>query len=325
MRLPGHRWTARFASIVIIALFGHSLKAQTATARIDEALQNITTLQRPGRVGYATIWSGNSYVQCRRMPERSLRCEAAGTTMQPSLRHVFSPERQARLAEQGWALDPAFGNHVRTFPAEMPTGTVAEHLLLALVEAYGVDAAGLDLKTAWIADMPCPPRNGASQNLAGSVNDAPEMRMTALRACSYSPDPALQPRPAETREGLLALYGASTAAEIQRLRINKARRVHVVLSAGIGYVQCVPAPSEAAILCEAQSAESWPALAAILTAERRARLREAGYAEPGRRPNYWRLYPLAGFSDAEIARELLTLLHDVYGYTGTVTLKVSTE
>src|SRR4051794_24244739 len=70
--------------------------AQTASSRIDEALQNITTLVRPGRVGYATFWDGNKYIQCRRMPERALRCEAAGTTLQPSLRNALTGDRLSR-------------------------------------------------------------------------------------------------------------------------------------------------------------------------------------------------------------------------------------
>src|SRR3954447_6774118 len=71
--------------------------AQTANSRIDEALQNIAALVRTGRVGYATFWDGNKYIQCRRMPERTLRCEAAGTSMQPSLRSVLTGERRAPL------------------------------------------------------------------------------------------------------------------------------------------------------------------------------------------------------------------------------------
>ena len=56
-----------------------------------------------------------------------------------------------------------------------------------------------------------------------------------------------------------------------------------------------------------------------------SRLRAAGYAEPGRAPNYWKTYPMAGFSDAAIAIETLTLLYEVYGYRGATKLKISTE
>ncbi|MDB5635066.1 MAG: hypothetical protein JWR49_3921 [Tardiphaga sp.] len=233
----------RLRAALLIALFGFgatgSGMAQTTASRIDEALQNITTLVRPGRIGYATFWDGNKFVQCRRMPERELRCEAAATSMQPSLRNVLAGDRLSRLAAQGWVLDPGFGNHVRTFQADMPTGRVSEQILRTLTEVYDADAAGLEIQTKWVADMPCPPRAGPSQNLAGSVNDAPAMRLTSVRTCSYAP-PADTPQTAASSTELIALYGATVTAEIQRLRINATRRVYASFNAGIGYVQCTP-------------------------------------------------------------------------------------
>jgi hypothetical protein len=158
------------------------------------------------------------------------------------------------------------------------------------------------------------------------VSDAPGVRATALFGCSYSPDPALETgRPVDSAEALVAVHGPMIAAEIQRLRINREDRMFVVLHAGIGYVQCQPEKSPEAIYCEAQSAESWPALAAILTPEHVALLHKAGYADPGRAPNYWKSYPFDKFDDAAVARELLTILHDVYGYNGATKLKVSRE
>jgi hypothetical protein len=298
--------------------------AQTAGSRIDEALQNITTLVRSGRVGYATFWDGNKYVQCRRLLERELRCEAAGTSMQPSLRNVLAGDRLSRLAALGWVLDPSFGNYVQIFPADMPSIRVADQILRTLTEVYDADVAGLQIQTSWVADIPCPPRNGPSQNLAGIVNDAPSMRATAVRTCSYAPSPKT-PQTAGSAAELIALYGATVTAEIQRLRINVTRRVHVVFSAGIGYVQCMPETPSPAIYCEAQSAESWAALATILTPERVSRLRSVGYTDPGRAPNYWKSYPFDKFSDAAIANEILTILYDVYGYAGATKLKISTE
>lgn len=298
--------------------------AQTPALRIDEALQNITTLVRQGQVGYATFWDGNRYVQCRRMPTRELRCEAAGTSMQPSLKNVLSGDRLSRLAALGWALDASFGNYAQAFPADMPTARIADHILRTLSEAYGVETPELEIKTAWVADVPCPPRNGFSQNLAGSVNDSPSMRATAVRACSFVAAPQT-PQTAGSAAELIELYGATVTAEIQRLRINFARRVFVVFSAGIGYVQCMPQTPSPALYCEAQSAESWPALATVLTPERVSRLRNAGFADPGRTPNYWKTYPFDKFRDAVIAGEILTVLYDVYGYAGATKLKIKTE
>ena len=103
------------------------------------------------------------------------------------------------------------------------------------------------------------------------------------------------------------------------------RRVYAAFETGIGYVQCRPQSSPPAIYCEAQSAESWPALASVLTPARVERLHAAGFTDPGRGPNYGKLYRLDQADDAAIGSELLTVLHDVYGYTGVPQLKVVTE
>jgi hypothetical protein len=41
------------------------------------------------------------------------------------------------------------------------------------------------------------------------------------------------------------------------------------------------------IYCEAQSADSWEALASVLTPERIARKHSIGFTDPGRGPNYF--------------------------------------
>jgi hypothetical protein len=63
----------------------------------------------------------------------------------------------------------------------------------------------------------------------------------------------------------------------------------------------------------------------VLTPERVTRLHTAGYSDPGRAPNYSKTYALDQFDDAAIARELLTILYDVYGYVGAPKLKIDTE
>lgn len=317
------RTRAMYAALALWAATSPGI-AQSPNVRIDEALQNITSLVRAGRVGYATFWDGNKYIQCRRMPDRSLRCEAAGTSMQPSLKNVLTADRLIRLAALGWVLDPSFGNHVQVFSADLPTGRAADHIVQTLSEAYAANTEDLDVKTSWVADTPCPPRNGPSQNLAGIVNDAPSMRATALHTCFYTP-PAARPQTASSAQELVAIYGASTTAEIQRLRINATRRVYAVFDAGIGYIQCMPEVPPVAVYCEAQSVETWAALTTVLTPERVGRLRAAGYADPGRAPNYSKSYPFEKFKDAAIASEILTILHEVYGYTGATKLETTTE
>jgi hypothetical protein len=49
------------------------------------------------------MWDGNKYVQCRRLPDRSLRCEVASTLMQSSLERV-TPERVVRLTAPAGVL-----------------------------------------------------------------------------------------------------------------------------------------------------------------------------------------------------------------------------
>jgi len=321
------RCIAAFASI---ALLGAS--AQADRARVEEALSNIMELERPGQMALATVWDGNKYVQCRRMIDLSLRCEAAGALMQPSLERVLSPERVARLAALGWRLDVRFGNYAQSFAAGVPASRIAGVILQALKEGYDADLTTLDVQTDWMKSVACPPRNGPTQNLAGMINDHPPGASGVVRGCAYQPERPLaanessksklvqrsQQRPDQARKAqLMEQYGRRISGEIRRLRINSERRVFMVLDASPGYVQCAPSgPPPAGIYCEAQSAESWPALARILTPERVALLHAAGYADPGRSPNYGKTYPGPGTSDIAMAQELLAILHDVYGYDG---------
>jgi hypothetical protein len=299
---------------------------QASHVRVVTALQNILNLDRPGQDGYATIWDGNKYVQCKRLPDRGLRCEAAGSLMQSSLEHVLTPERVGQLAALGWRLDPSFGNYVQTFPPGITASAVADKILQVLAAAYDARLTDLQVESTWVARELCPPRNGPSQNLAGMVNDAPSMAATAVHACAYTPKQDLAPNlPVGSTAELIDFYGVRVINEIQRLRVNIDRRVFVVFAAGIGYVQCRPDSSPPAIYCEAQSADSWEALASVLTPERVARLHAAGFADPGRAPNYWKTYPLDQIDDAGIAHEVLTILHDVYGYNGQPALKVKTD
>lgn len=114
--------TARFAAAITLLITLGATAAPTyaeeaAVDRLDAALQNITSIVRAKKVGYATIWDGNKYVQCHRLLSREMRCEAAGPTLQPSLKRVLTIERQNRLAVLGWTIDPAFGNYAKVFPA----------------------------------------------------------------------------------------------------------------------------------------------------------------------------------------------------------------
>jgi hypothetical protein len=295
----------------------------TAQALVQAALENITVLQRPGKDGYATVWDGDKYVQCHPSADSGFGCEAAGMLMQPSLGAVLTPAAVMRLQALGWRYDDRFGNYVRAFPGAAAPADVAAAVLQTLQGVYGADPLQIEVQTAWVASEPCPPRNGYSQNLAGMVDDAPAMQPTALHACRFQA--TLQLPAAATADELVHRFQHGVSAEIQRLRVNLNRQVFVVFDTGIGYIQCQPQASPAAIYCEAQSAQSWPALGAVLTPDRIAKLHAAGYADPGRAPNYWKNYPVDQATDDQIATEILTLLYDAYGYTGAQPLKPATE
>ena len=292
--------------------------------RVQHALENIVTLQRPGEDGYATIWDGNKYVQCGLARGGGFRCEAAGSLMQPSMARLLTVDRTERLAALGWKLDPRFGNYVKVLPANLSPDQDATDILIVLGGVYGADLANLQVETDWVAAEPCPPRNGPGQNLAGMINDAPSMASTAVHACLFIDD-AAPVVAAGSAADLIKLYGPRLAGEIGRLRVNLDRQIHVSFNTGIAYIQCEPETNPAAIYCEAESADSWPAISAVLTPDHIAKLHAAGYADPGRAPNYWKLYPLDKVTDAEVASEVLTLLHDAYGYTGAEPLLVETE
>ncbi|HEX4183530.1 MAG TPA: hypothetical protein VHY34_09745, partial [Caulobacteraceae bacterium] len=150
------------------------------------------------------------------------------------------------------------------------------------------------------------------------------MSSTAVHACFYIPKEEVA-GPTRSAQELIDVYGARVTGELQRLRINFTREVFFALTTDGGYVQCQPQASPKAIYCEAVSADSWPVVASILTPERLARLHAAGFADPGRAPNYSKTYPIDTADDGAIARELLTILHDVYGYGGATKLEVTTE
>jgi hypothetical protein len=329
-------WRLMGCVVALSAVFGAARavagdRPQTAALgasqpKIEAALANILVLERPGQDGLATVWDGNKYVQCLRLPNRALRCEAAGALMQPSLAHILVPERVKQMEALGWRLDPHFGNYAQIFPSALPVNRATASIMRTLGEIYGADLDHLEAHTDWIASEPCPPRNGPSQNLAGMIDDTPSMAATAVHACAYVSDPANEAGAAALSTlNLINLYGARVSGEIQRLRVNAEREVFFVLNTDAGYIQCQPDTATKTIYCEAASAGEWPVLASVLTPERLARLHAAGYADPGRAPNYSKSYPAEALDEAALARELLTLLHDVYGYGGSPVLEISTE
>ena len=294
--------------IIIAGLYGGPGRAEERglVQNVRAALDNIAAVSRPGEIGYATAWDGNLFVQCS-IAEAVTVCEAAGSRMQPSLAHVINAQR---LLELEWVTDDTFGNYVRTFGAEYATEGIAGELVRLLVEGYGADPSTTEVETRWVSKVTCPPRNGPTQNLAGMISDGP----AAIPICAYS---APETASVQSLEPIIE-------SEIQRLRLNADEPVFVVFDAGIGYVQCAPEPSLQAIYCEAQSAESWPALGAMLTPGAIKLLHKAGFEDPGRSPNYWKYYSF-DFTDAEIASEVSGILRSVYRFDGAWPLEVHAD
>jgi len=105
----------------------------------------------------------------------------------------------------------------------------------------------------------------------------------AIRPRAYIPPPDLAPRLVSGSVAeLIDIYGARIAGEIKRLRINSEREIYVIFDSEIGFFQCSPEPARE-VYCEAQSADAWPALAAVLTPERVERLHAAGFTDGKRR------------------------------------------
>ena len=243
--------------------------------------------------------------------------------MQPTLGRLLTPERLGRLDALGWRLDAHFGNYARTMPATLAVKDMTALVIRTLVEGYGADAAQLEANSAWIVRQQCPPRSGPKQPLAGSINDSASMAPYALHSCAMV---VSGNRPAQSVADLVDRYGARVTGEIQRLIVNRDDHfIHLVLNTKAGYVQCAPNAPPPSINCEAASADSIPTLAAVLNADRVARLHALGYADPDRVSNYAKAFPIAKAEASPIALELLTILYDVYGYRGTPKLGIWTE
>jgi len=154
------------------------------------------------------------------------------------------------------------------------------------------------------------------------VDAAPTAGAVAVQTQSPATPAASATRPVDD---LYDAYGRRMQTELQRLQVNIRQDVFVIFGTDFGYVQCITDREPDGLYCEAQSAESWPALASVLTPGRVTRLHQLGYADPGPSPNFGKTYPLAGLDLAAVTRELITILHDVYGYQGTPELRVTTE
>jgi hypothetical protein len=326
------RWIATLKRTFRLGAPAQPLTETEAQSEIESILRLLLKPIERRWETLATVWDGNAYIQCRRLGDGTWRCEAAGSLMQSSLRHVLTPERIDRLHQFGWRLDPSFGNYVQDFAADLPPEEIAAVLLTSLVQAYCVVVGRLEFQSWRVGKARYLPRNGPSQNLAGLINDARSMASTAIRAGCYVPAPEVPEPSLEAGEpvgrasDLLDRFGTRIASEIARLQKKlNSRRAFLIMQTDTGYIQCRPEWEERAICCEAISADSWPALAGILTESRIAHLDAAGFERPGLRQNYWRHYKVADYDSATVANALLTVLHKAYGCDITSKITLCTE
>jgi hypothetical protein len=130
-----------------------------------------------------------------------------------------------------------------------------------------------------------------------------------------------------TGEDLDERYLPAMTAGLRRLElIGKTEGFYVIYIAGPAYAQCQFDVDGKQFYCEASSAEAGgKPIERILTPERRAKLAEAGFEPPGRVMNYSRLYPRSQYDAAAVAKALLHVLIDSYGYQGAPEMTVKTE
>jgi hypothetical protein len=325
----------RLGSVVIMMAAAVSpalaeIAGPSSRSLLLDGLNAIAAAGHPDQLGVMTIWSGNKFVQCRRLAEGTLRCEAAGSLMQPSLHSVLTPDRVAALVALGWHLDLSFGNYVQDFAPGSEIRPVADAVMNALARGYRADMPRLEVGVKWIKDDACPPRSGFTQNLAGSINDSPEMAAVAVHGCAYKPDATSQAAAlpaasaAASPEDVANAYAVLVFRQVQRTLSAKSAHPFFNLSPGdhIGYVQC--APDHGGLYCEAQSVESWQGLVGVLTLERVAALHQAGFADPGYSQNYSRNFSAQEAADPAIAYKLLRVLTDSYGFGGYPSLEINT-
>jgi len=101
---------------------------------------------------------------------------------------------------------------------------------------------------------------------------------------------------------------------------------YFVLESGGAYVQALARWDGSNIRMEAASETSVPALAEVLTPEKRQRLSELGFQAPGPGPNYWRDVEVGGSGELLAAGALAaTVLWDVFdvGDAAAVEVKVN--
>ena len=299
--------------------------AKTALMSVDRTTDGILTLR-----------DGNQFVQCLATHFlKTWRCEAAGLEGQPWLRHALTAERQAKLAGLGFKPDPKLGNFLVRIPKTIEPGAMANLLYRALTEGYGVKPEDIAIKAEELAAQRCHQRIMANHELGGLIRTptiglerdaAPGCGIDANYDAANYDDPKAVILSVQGID-VDARYLPAMTAELRRLEtVADGVDAFSIFIAGPAYVQCMHDGAGQRMYCEAASEDAvGKPVERILTPERKAKLLAAGFAPPGKTMNYSRFYPAGQYDMAALAKTLLGILKDAYGYRGAPPMRLTTE
>ncbi len=331
----------RVVTLLGSMLFCGAALAEPATkAEIARGVAAVLLVESEKTDGILTVSESNLYVQC--LDSHFLaewRCESAGSEGQPWLSHVLTSDRQTKLAGLGFAPDPETGNFVALLPKTIAPEALAGMILQVLTEVYGAKPEEIGVKAEKLRSAHCHRRIKARHDRGRAIlTKTIGFKQDAEKNCKSKSQPGSAETAADndSDEGATAAVAAPgidvdaryltpMAAELDRLR-KAGPHAHVIFSAELAYVQCKHDAEGKRMYCEAASADAvGKQVARILTPERQAKLIAAGFAPPGRVMNYSRFYADAEYDTPLLAKALLRILREAYGYKGAPAITVRTE
>ena len=283
-----------------------------------------------------TVRDGNQFIQCLATHFlKTWRCEAAGLEGQPWLRHTLTSERQAKLATLGFEPDPKLGNFLAQIPKTTAPEAMAARLYGALTEGYGVKPEDIKVTAEELPARRCHQRIMAGHELGGLIRTptiglardaAPGCGIEANYDAANYDDPKAVIPPVQGID-VDARYLPAMTVELQRLeKLGDDVEAFSIFIAGPAYVQCQHDGAGKQMYCEAASEDAvGKPIERILTPERKAKLLAAGFAPPGKTMNYSRFYPAGQYDMPILAKTLLGILKEVYGYQGAPPMRLTTE
>jgi hypothetical protein len=323
--------------LICLVLASGRLAADTPVAtQIADGVNAVLVRENARTDSILTVRDDNQFVQCLGSHFLTAwRCEAAGLEGQPWLRHVLTAERQATLGQLGFKPEPKFGNFVALIPKTTTPDALADLLVRVLTEGYAVKPEDIEVKAERLASRRCHRRIKAGHELGGLIK-TPTIGLDrdAEKGCGMESDSAAMNYddptaiiPAAAGIDVDARYMPAMITELQRVEgAGKGVEAFVIFIAGPAYVQCMHDDDGRRMYCEAVSEDSvGKPVERILTPDRKAKLLEAGFAPPGKTMNYSRFYPADQYDMAALAKILLGILKDVYGYQGAPPMKLTTE